>query len=377
MGMKLGENVKVTIFGESHGKCVGALLEGIPPGTPIDLEALSRDLSMRKPGKRGLSPRLEPDECEILSGVYQGKATGWPLLMLAMNTDARSSDYQFLPDHPRPGHADMVEAIWSKGSFDPRGGGSHSARLTLGIVAAASQVRKILNESGWSCCAHLSRVGEVSSRPLFHLDRKSPLPEGSTMSNLNCRDPDAAKKMEDLIKKTRREKDTIGSVVELLIEGLPIGLGEPWFDGIEPSLARGFMAIPGARAVEFSNGVEASQMKGSQNNDMWIPGKETPKLQGSDEGEADGALGGRSTGAPIRALIHFKPPSSIPREQTTLHLPSNETRPLKIGGRHDPVIGPRAVPVVEAVAMLVICDLGSMGDLLSIPKIDSQDTAES
>ena len=377
MGMKFGDNVKVTIFGESHGKCVGALVEGIPPGTPIDLEALSRDLSMRKPGKRGLSSRLESDECEILSGVYQGKATGWPLLMVAMNSDVRSSDYQFLPDHPRPGHADLVEAIWSKGSFDPRGGGSHSARLTLGIVAAASQVRTILDESGWSCCAHLSRVGEVSSKPLFQLDRESPIPEGSAMFRLNCRDPEAAEEMEALIRQIRKEKDTIGSVVELLIEGLPIGLGEPWFDGIEPSLARGLMAIPGARAVEFSNGIGASMLRGSENNDMWLPGKETPILQGSDRGEADGALGGRSTGAPIRALIHFKPPSSIPREQTTLHLPSNETRPLKVGGRHDPVIGPRAAPVVEAIAMLVISDLGLMGGFLESTMSGSQGTAES
>ena len=170
--------------------------------------------------------------------------------------------------------------------------------------------------------------------------------------------------MADLIKRVRRDKDSIGSVVELLIQGLPIGVGEPWFDGIEPSLARGLMAIPGARAIEFSNGVESSQMRGSENNDMWVPGPSQPQLEGTETGEADGALGGRSTGSPIRVLIHFKPPSSLPREQFTLHLPSNETQPLKVGGRHDPVIGPRAAPVVEAVAMLVIADLGLMGGFL-------------
>ena len=184
------------------------------------------------------------------------------------------------------------------------------------------------------------------------------------MSRLNCRDSEAASMMADLIKQVRREKDSIGSVVELLIQGLPIGVGEPWFDGIEPSLARGLMAIPGARAIEFSNGIEASQMRGSENNDMWLPGPEYPILEGSETGEADGALGGRSTGAPIRVLVHFKPPSSLPREQFTLHLPSNETQALKVGGRHDPVIGPRAAPVVEAVAMLVISDLGIMGGFL-------------
>ena len=185
------------------------------------------------------------------------------------------------------------------------------------------------------------------------------------MSRLNCRDAEAAQKMADQIKQIRREKDTIGSAVELLIEGLPIGVGEPWFDGIEPSLARGLMAIPGARAIEFSNGAQSSQMRGSENNDMWLPGPISPILEGSEEAEADGALGGRSTGAPIRVMVHFKPPSSLPREQFTLHLPSNETQSLKVGGRHDPVIGPRAVPVVEAVAMLVIADLGIMGGFLN------------
>ena len=324
MGMNLGDQLKVTLFGESHGKCVGALVEGIPPGTEIDLQALSSDLAQRRPGRRDMSLRLEPDECEILSGIHEGKATGWPLLMLVRNSDARSSDYSFLPDHPRPGHADMVEEIRSRGSNDPRGGGSQSARLTLGLVSAGSQVRAILDKAGWACHAHLSRVGEIAARPLIQLDKSQPLEEGSDMSRLNCRDSEAASMMADLIKQVRREKDSIGSVVELLIQGLPIGVGEPWFDGIEPSLARGLMAIPGARAIEFSNGIEASQMRGSENNDMWHPGPEYPILEGSETGEADGALGGRSTGAPIRVLVHFKPPSSLPREQFTLHLPSNE-----------------------------------------------------
>jgi len=258
----------------------------------------------------------------------------------------------------------MVEEIRSKGSSDLRGGGSQSARLTLGLVSAGSQARTILENSGWSCHAHLSRVGDISARPLMELEKSEPIDEESEMARLNCRDPEAAPRMADLIKSIRREKDSIGSVVELLIQGLPIGVGEPWFDGIEPSLARGLMAIPGARAIEFSNGVASSQMRGSENNDMWIPGPDSPQLEGADTGEADGALGGRSTGSPIRVLVHFKPPSSLPREQFTLHLPSNEAKPLKVGGRHDPVIGPRAAPVVEAVAMLVIADLGLMGGFL-------------
>ncbi len=365
MGMEIGENLKVTIFGESHGKCVGALIEGMPPGTPIDSETLLQDLQKRKPGRKGMSQRSEDDQCEIMSGVYEGKATGWPILMLTMNSDAKSKDYSFLPDHPRPGHADLVESVRSDGSADLRGGGSQSARLTFGLVAAGSQVRSILDEVGWSCHAHLHSVGNIQSKPLFDLKRDEDLDPNSDSGRLNCRDHDAAILMSREIDSVRKERDTIGSVVELLIEGLPIGVGEPWFDGIEPSLARALMAIPGARAVEFSNGVKSSVMRGSEHNDDWLPGDDSPVLDGSSDGTADGSLGGRSTGAPISVKIHFKPPSSLPRKQFTLHLPSNQRQYLKVGGRHDPVLGPRAAPVVEAVSMLVIADLGMAGGFIS------------
>ena len=225
MGMQLGDNLKVTLFGESHGKCVGALVEGVPAGTPLDTEILLRDLLRRKPGRKGLSQRSEPDDCEILSGVYEGKATGWPILMLTMNSDAKSRDYSFLPDHPRPGHADLVESVRSDGTADLRGGGSQSARLTFGLVAAGSQARTLLDKVGWSCFAHLHSVGEVKSRPLFDLDRKTPLDPSSDSGRLNCRDAEAAKSMSHEIELVRKDRDTIGSVVELLIEGLPIGVG--------------------------------------------------------------------------------------------------------------------------------------------------------
>jgi len=366
MGMTLGDRLRVTLFGESHGSCVGALIQGMPAGAPIDRESLAKDIASRRPGRRGLSMRKELDNCEILSGVHNGFATGWPILLLTRNLDVKSSDYSFLPDQPRPGHADMVENIRSKGANDPRGGGSQSARLTFGIVAAGSQMRQILDNIGWKCSAHLHKVGDISAKALFDLDRDAHLDPESDMGRLNCRDFEVAPIMSDYIEKIRMDKDTIGSVVELLIEGLPIGMGEPWFDGIEPALARGLMAIPGARAVEFSQGVESSSMLGSEHNDTWIYDKNMPILKGSDNGDADGALGGRATGAPLSVRIHFKPPSSIPKEQFTLHLPSKEVRSLKIGGRHDPILGPRAAPVVEAVAMLVIADLGVIGNYIKM-----------
>ncbi len=367
MGMKLGENLKVTLFGESHGACVGALVEGIPAGTPIDEAELNRAIANRRPGRKGMSARSESDQCEVLSGVYDGKATGWPILMLTRNSDAKPSDYSFLPDQPRPGHADMVESIRSNGSNDPRGGGSQSARLTYGLVTAGSQVKFLLDQAGWHCNAHLHSVGDIVARPLFELEKGAEMKPSSDMVRLNCKDSEAAREMSEIIESVRMDADSIGSCVEILITGLPIGLGEPWFDGIEPALARGLMAIPGARAVEFSQGAKASRMRGSEHNDNWIPGADGPELEGSDSASADGAIGGISTGAPISIIVHFKPPSSIPREQMTLHLPSNEVIPLKVGGRHDPVIGPRAVPVAEAVAMLVLADLGITAELLSPP----------
>ena len=186
--MSLGDALRVTLFGESHGLCVGALVEGIPAGTRIDIDALQDDIERRRPGRKGLSARAESDECEILSGVHEGLATGWPILLLTRNSDVRSSDYSFLPDHPRPGHADLPEMVRSGGAADLRGGGSQSARLTYGLVTAGSQLRGLLDAAGWRVDAHLHSVGEIVAEPLFGLDRDTALAEGSLMLRLNCRD---------------------------------------------------------------------------------------------------------------------------------------------------------------------------------------------
>jgi len=337
MGMSLGDAIEVTLFGESHGECVGALLEGMPIGVEVNVDTLIEAMEKRRPGGPLSSRRKESDECKIMSGVYQGKTTGDPILLLIENKDVRSSDYSFLPDHPRPGHADLPAAVRSDGHADPRGGGSNSARLTAGLVAAgaitSALLENILIEAG------VVRIGDVCSSEWGNSDPKT-----------RCRDANVSELMVTAIEQARKELDSLGSQVEVRITGLPIGIGEPWFDGIEPALARGLMAIPAARAVEFGRGVQCAGMKGSQHNDDWMPDMQLSK-------NSDGALGGISTGAPIRAKITFKPPSSIAKEQMTLHLPSGERKKLQIKGRHDPVIGPRAVPVVEAVCSLVIADL--------------------
>jgi len=342
MGMSLGDSVRVTLFGESHGAAVGALLDGVPPGIPIDVETLIEDLRRRRPGRRLLSARAEPDHCEILSGVYEGQTTGYPILLLVRNQDAKSRDYGFLPNQPRPGHADLPEAARTGGAADLRGGGANSGRLTLGLVAAGSLIREAIGDV--TVDAHCSQIGPIIAQ--FQGE-----PEGEACTILNCNDTEAAESMLALVKSLRKAGDSIGSTVEARICNLPLGVGEPWFEGLEPALARGLMAIPGARGVEFGRGRESVTMQGSEHNDAWGP-EQVPI--GDD---ADGALGGMSTGAPLRVRVHFKPPSSIAVPQMTLHLPSGEMRELQIGGRHDPVIAPRATPVVEAVCRLIIADL--------------------
>ena len=342
MGMSLGDSVRVTLFGESHGAAVGALLEGVPPGIQISVETLIEDLQRRRPGRRLLSARAEPDHCEILSGVYEGQTTGYPILLLVRNQDAKSRDYGFLPNQPRPGHADLPEAARTRGAADLRGGGANSGRLTLGLVAAGSLIREAIGDV--TVDAHCSQIGSITAQ--FQGE-----PEGEACTILNCNDVEAAESMLQLVKSLRKAGDSIGSTVEARICNLPLGVGEPWFEGLEPALARGLMAIPGARGVEFGRGRESVTMQGSEHNDAWGP-EQVPVGE-----DADGALGGMSTGAPLRVRVHFKPPSSISVPQMTLHLPSGEMRELQIGGRHDPVIAPRATPVVEAVCRLIIADL--------------------
>ena len=324
MRMSLGDNMVVTLFGESHGPAVGALIEGMPPNIELDAEQLVADMIARRPGSGLASKRKETDEVEILSGVHSGKSTGMPILLLIKNRDVRSKDYSFLPYQPRPGHVDYPINVKTEGAADLRGGGSFSARLTAGLVAAASLSRNLLPPE-WKIEAKVGALGGL---------------EGDAGI--------------ELAEQARKDGDSLGSRVDLVISGLPVGFGEPWFEGIEPALARALMAIPAARAVEFGRGVNAGEMRGSQHNDKW--GKDMSLSEG-----ADGALGGMASGAPIHVRITFKPPSGISKPQETFNQVTEMMEELAIKGRHDPVIAPRARPVVEAVARLVIADLGIQG----------------
>ena len=319
-----GKLFRFTTWGESHGPAVGALIEGMPPNIEFDLEQLIADMVSRRPGSGLASKRKETDDVEIMSGVHEGKTTGMPILLLIKNQDVRSKDYSFLPYQPRPGHVDHPINIKTEGAADLRGGGSFSARLTAGLVAAGSLSRSIIPKE-WVIETKVGALGGLEGD------------EGIALAE-----------------QARKEGDSLGSRVDLVISGLPVGLGEPWFDGLEPALARGLMAIPAARAVEFGRGVDAGKMRGSAHNDKW--GEDMSLSEG-----ADGALGGMASGAPIRVRITFKPPSGISLPQETFNQISGMIEELAIKGRHDPVIAPRARPVVEAVARLVLADLGIQG----------------
>ena len=327
MKMSLGENLIVTLFGESHGPAVGALIEGMPPNVEPDFDVLVADMISRRPGSGLASKRKETDEVEFLAGIYDGKTTGMPILLLIKNKDVRSKDYSFLPHQPRPGHADFPINVKTEGAADLRGGGSFSARLTAGLVAASSLTRTLIPEE-WKIEATVGALGGMEGD------------EGRALAE-----------------EARKSGDSLGSRVDLVISGLPIGLGEPWFDGIEPALARALMAIPAARAVEFGRGVNAGLMRGSQHNDAY--GNEMKLSEG-----ADGALGGMASGAPIHVRVTFKPPSGISLPQDTFNQTTGIIEELAIKGRHDPVIAPRARPVIEAVARWVIADLAIQGGYL-------------
>ena len=349
--MGLGEALRVTLRGSSHGPFVGALVEGLPEGLNVDEERVQAAMKLRKTGGTYSSKRKEADRVEWRTGVVNGITTGEPIEVHIANQDARSSDYSFLPNHPRPGHQDMVMLKRTKGEADLRGGGTSSARMTAPLVAVAAVVRPWLEEHGILVEAHLGAIGNVEAASI---EDCPPRWANETCEALRCRDPQAAAAMAELVESTKKQRNSIGSRVDLTVQGLPLGLGEPWFDGLEPALARAMMAIPAARGVEFGHGFAVQTMHGSEHNSPWGGSADEPVLLGE---QPDGALAGLSTGAPVKLRVAFKPPSSIPQEQHTLNLSTNQQEPLLVKGRHDPVLGPRAVAVVEAMALLVVGDL--------------------
>ena len=363
MGNSIGSQFVITSFGESHGRCVGVVVDGCPAGLPIGIDDIQAEVDRRKPQSgAGGTGRREEDRVEILSGILKGTSTGAPICMLAWNSDTDSSAYSEVISTPRPGHADYT-AFLKYGKYnDFRGGGRFSGRITAGFVMAGAIARKLLTLSGIEIIAHTVQIGDI---------RAVPHPSDITRENVDkspvrCADTAAAAKMVRLIKAVQKEADSIGGIVEVLAFNVPGGLGEPVFDTLEGELSKAFFAIPAVRGVEFGAGWGAAAMKGSQHNDLFrMSGKKIVTLTNN----AGGISGGLSNGMPIVARVAFKPTASIGKSQVTVDLKTGRKVDLSVRGRHDSCIVPRAAPVVEAMTALVLCDFalraGSIGRIIT------------
>ncbi len=350
-GNILGERFVVLSFGESHGRCVGAVVDGCPAGLRLKEADVQRDLDLRRPSSTLISTqRMEEDKVEILSGVFEGYTTGSPICMLVWNKDVRSEDYEMIRYTPRPSHADYYAYVKYGGFNDYRGGGRFSGRITAGFVMAGAVAKKLLREVlGVEVIGYSLEIGEVRAEDFSLKDAK----KNRYMNDVRAPTSESADRMRARIIEARRRGDSVGGIVECIATGVPLGLGEPVFDTLDGDLAKAMMAIPGARGVEFGAGFEAAKMAGSQHNDPLI--MKDGKII-SEKNDAGGIVGGLSTGMPIVVRVAFKPPSSISIEQRTVDLKEMEEARLRVPGRHDPCVVPRAVPVVESMMAIVLAD---------------------
>lgn len=356
MSSTIGTNIKLSIFGQSHSEVIGVVIDGLPVGEDIDMALVQEFMDRRRPGQGAhTTARSEADIPRILSGIVDGKTCGAPLAILIENTDARPKDYVQVGSQPRPGHADF--SAWRKynGRQDFYGGGHFSGRLTAPLCFAGAVCKQILLRRGVSIGAHILSIGSVEDAKFDPMNISADeLRAISAKKPLSVIDDSCSQKMMDLIESVREDKDSIGGVIECCGLGLPAGIGDPIFDGVENRIAQTVFGIPAVRGIEFGAGFAASRMRGSEHNDSFFSDNGVIKTMKNDHG---GVLGGITTGMPLLFRAAFKPTPSIEKQQQTVDLLSGETIPLEIKGRHDPCIVCRAVPCVEAAAAVTILDM--------------------
>ena len=348
-----GTLFRITLWGESHGPQIGVTLDGVPAGLPLDIPDFEADLARRRSGAKGTTPRQENDLPQIVSGLYKGHTTGAPLTLVFENANTRSGDYDNLLTQPRPSHADRTAAVKFEGWNDPRGGGHFSGRLTAPLCIAGGIAKQILSRRGVYVGAHLQSVGTVADA-LFPLQPTKELFDAVAAKPFPVLNDQAGERMQALILEARKNLDSVGGVVECAATGLPAGLGEPMFGGVENRLAAALFGIPAVKGVEFGDGFAAARSRGSENNDPFV--MEDGRVQ-TETNHAGGILGGITSGMPIVLRTAMKPTPSIAHPQRTVSLSAGENAELVIHGRHDPCIAHRAVPVVEAVTAAVLLDL--------------------
>lgn len=344
-GNSFGTLFKLMTYGESHGPAIGVVLDGVPPLLDLDVLDIQKELDRRKPGQSAVTtPRKEGDSVEILSGVFEGKTTGAPLAMMIRNEDQRSKDYGDIKDKFRPGHADYTYQE-KFGIRDYRGGGRSSGRETACRVAAGAVAKKYLETLGIRIVAYTKSVGTIVAETIDY--------EAIESNIVRCPDAKKAVEMEALIKDLRGQGDSIGGVVEAVVMGCPVGLGDPCFDKLHAMLGHALLSIGTVKGIEFGDGFAATQLRGSENNDAFY--QEGDRVR-TKTNHAGGSLGGISTGEDIVLRLALKPPSSITVAQKTVDRFGAE-QDIQVHGRHDPCICPRAIPVVEAMIAITILDL--------------------
>ena len=351
MSSTYGENLKLSIFGQSHGAGIGMTLDGIPAGLGVDLEALQAFLDRRAPGQGDWStPRKEADKPEFLAGIVNGFTCGAPIAAVIRNTNTRSGDYENLKDCPRPGHADFTAQIKYGGFQDAAGGGHFSGRLTAPLCIAGGLCKQWLEEAGIRIGAHIIQIGEQTA------SRFDPLqPQLDQVGNFfPTLDADSADRFQAAIAAARTQGDSIGGMIQCAITGVPAGLGEPMFGGVESRIAQIVYGIPAVKSVSFGIGEEAATLMGSDCNDAFAvaDGKIVTATN-----RCGGILGGITTGMPVLFTVAVKPTPSIAKPQTSVSLSQMAQTQLQVKGRHDPCIVPRAVPVVEAAAAIAVMDM--------------------
>ncbi|BDD10338.1 chorismate synthase [Fulvitalea axinellae] len=348
MNNSYGHQFRITTFGESHGKAIGVVIDGCPAGIDFDEEFIQNELLRRKPGQsRITTQRDEKDEFQVLSGVFEGKTTGTPISLVIFNQDQRSKDYSHIADRYRPSHADYTYTE-KYGVRDYRGGGRSSARETAARVAAGALAKLFLRQHGIEISAYVSQVGGLKlDKPYTELDLSK------TEDNIvRCPDAEMAKEMEEFIDSVRKDRDTVGGVVNAVIKGAPAGLGEPVFDRLHAELGKAMLSINAAKGFEYGSGFEGVSMRGSEHNDAFYTENGEVKTRTNYSG---GIQGGISNGQDIYFRVAFKPVATIMKDQESLN-EAGESITVSGKGRHDPCVVPRAVPIVEGMAALVLAD---------------------
>lgn len=350
-----GNNIKISIFGESHGNAIGINIDGLPSGFDIDMDKVMIEMSRRAPGKSPLStPRKEGDIPEILSGYFNGKTTGTPLCAIIRNSNTKSKDYSKLKDVMRPGHADYTGAIRYEGFNDYRGGGHFSGRITAPLVFAGAICKQILERKGISIVAHVNSIGNIKDKSFLDVDINEELISSLNGKELPLVNSELEEAMRQEVMNARKDMDSVGGTIECAVLGIKPGIGNPFFDSVESTLAHLMFSVPAVKGIEFGKGFDISKMRGSEANDEYYLDDKAVKTRTNNNG---GILGGITNGMPIVFKVAIKPTASIFKEQSTVNIATMEETKLSIEGRHDPCIVQRALPVIEAVTAIGILEL--------------------